>query len=90
MSFFNRTPQWAARLIVQVATIQKEMGIIMSDDAAIEAEVAVLVVDATALQTAFAKLQAEVADGQPLNSQTLTDLANAVGAVTATLPPATP
>jgi hypothetical protein len=74
--------------MAQVATIQKEMGIVMSDDAAIEAEVAVLVQDAKALKAAFDKLAAEVAAGQPLNPQTLTDLANAVGAVTATLPPA--
>jgi prefoldin subunit 5 len=70
--------------------VQKGITKLMSEDAAIEAEVTILTTDvatltttSTNLQTAFDKLAAEVTAGTPLNPQTLTDLSNAVSAVTA-------
>jgi hypothetical protein len=80
---------WFANpVLVQLNEIQQQLGKLMSEDAAIESEVTILVADAAALKAAFATLQAEVTAGQPLLPQTLTDLSNAVSAITGTVPPA--
>lgn len=58
----------------------------MSEDAAIEAQVTILVADAAALKAAFATLQAEVAGGGTPSDQAMTDLTAAVSAITGTVP----
>lgn len=78
------------QVLAKLNAIQQQLGKIMSEDAAIEAEVTVLVADAVALKTAFAALEAEVAAGTPPSAQTLADLKAAVDGVTATVPPPAP
>jgi hypothetical protein len=88
-------PAWAQellaqnqQLLMQMQQVQKGNTTIMSEDAAIEAQVAILVADQTALATAFATLNEELAAGTPPSAQTMTDLTNAVSAITGTIPPA--
>jgi predicted nucleic acid-binding Zn-ribbon protein len=91
MGLFRRpTPPWAQELLLQMQQLTKGQNKLMTADDAIEAEVAILQSDATALAAAFAALQAEVAAGGAPSAQTLADLEAAVGAVTATVPPAPP
>jgi hypothetical protein len=79
--------RFSAPVLVQLGAIQQQLGTLMSEDAAIEAEVAVLVADAVKLKDAFATLQAEVANGAAPSAQTMADLKAAVDGVTATVPP---
>jgi hypothetical protein len=81
-------PWWAEQIFDAIQQLQKGSTQIMSEDAAIEAQVAILTSDATALATAFAALQAEVAGGGSPTDQAMTDLTNAVAAITGTIPPA--
>ena len=83
--FANR---FAAPVLARLDEIQQQLGNLMSEDAAIEAQVAILVADANTLKTAFATLEAEVAAGAAPSAQTMTDLTNAVSAITGTVPPA--
>jgi hypothetical protein len=91
MGLFRRPkppPAWAQELLLQMQQLKLQLGKVMSEDAAIEAQVAILTSDATALATAFAALQAEVAGGGSPTDQAMTDLTNAVAAITGTIPPA--
>jgi hypothetical protein len=89
MGFFKRpTPAWAQELLLQMRQLNQQLGKILSEDAAIEAQVAILVSDQAALASAFATLEAEVAAGTPPSPQTLADLTAAVSAITGTIPPA--
>jgi hypothetical protein len=66
--------------------LKKQIGKVVSEDAAIESEVAILVDDATKLKAAFTQLQAEVATGGAPSPQAMADLKAAVDGVTKTLP----
>lgn len=88
MNLFG-TPRWATVMQQTLQQISQQLGKLVSEDAAIEAQVTILQQDVTqlgtqgtALQTAFNNLEAEVAAGGAPSAQTMTDLANVVSAVT--------
>ena len=91
----QEAPEWAIRLEASVLELTKLVRTltgkedkIMSEDAAIEAEVTELNADQQALAAAFATLQQEVANGGTPSDQAMTDLQNAVAGITGTIPQA--
>lgn len=89
MGIFRRPtppPAWAQQLLLQMQQANQQLGKLVSEDAAVEQDVAAINTDVTALTALIASLE-NVNVGDTITPQTKADLDAAVAALGKLVPP---